>query len=79
MGSRLLHVYDIKFKRNLKWLFKRPATEMCIDLEQFSWYSTIKPGMGFLNHAACRAISELTGCIAMSCKAALIKKTDETI
>jgi len=52
---------------------------MCIDLEQFSWYSTIKPGMGFLNHAACRAISELTGCIAMSCKAALIKKTDETI
>lgn len=72
MGSRLWKFYDIKYEKNIKWLLKQPPAEICVDLEKYSWYSTVPRGLGFLNAAARRSILEETGCTPISCKVQMI-------
>jgi len=74
MGSRIWRFYDIKYKRNIKWFFRQPPNELYVDLEKYSWYSSISRGLGFLNAAARRSILEETGCISTSCKVEMVDK-----
>lgn len=63
-------VYDIKYKVNKK---KKLPSQFVVDLKKFSWHDKIPVGLGNLNSKLYRAIKEITGCEATSCKADVIK------
>lgn len=69
----LWRLYDIKYESGRGDL----PTEIHVDLndyERFPWMKDVEIGMMHLNFKAFRAIKEITGCTATTCKVDMIKK-----
>lgn len=66
----LWRLYDIKYEEEKNDLPK----ELILDLNSFSWSKDVEIGMMNLNFKAFRAIKEITGCVATSCRVDVIKK-----
>jgi len=56
-------LYDIKYKEP-----SSAPTDITLDLDGFPWSSSVSVGPHNLNYKAFRAIKEVTGCDAITCK-----------
>jgi hypothetical protein len=53
---------------NIEYESDKGPDSLLVDLDGYSWSSSIPVGPHNLNHKAFRAIKELTGCDAITCK-----------